>query len=289
MGFLKIGLALVLIVALAFVALTAFGDWKWRGLTQALMDRLEAARLAPNPAWFNAQEIQGLPPVVQRYFRTALRDGVPIVAAATVHHTGMFNMGESVDNWKPFTSRQRVVTRRPGFVWDGHIKVLPGLGVRVHDAYVAGEGILHPAILGLFTLVDLRGTADVAEGELMRFFAEAAWYPTALLPSQGVLWEAVDEQSARATITDGALALTLSFTFNAQGLIESVRADARGRMVGGKIDMRPWEGHWSNYQERDGMQVPLTGEVAWLLPPEEGGRKPYWRGTIQSLSYEFAP
>ena len=289
MGFLKIGLALVLIVALAFVALTAFGDWKWRGLTQALMDRLEAARLAPNPAWFNAQEIQGLPPVVQRYFRTALRDGVPIVAAATVHHTGMFNMGESVDNWKPFTSRQRVVTRRPGFVWDGHIKVLPGLGVRVHDAYVAGEGILHPAILGLFTLVDLRGTADVAEGELMRFFAEAAWYPTALLPSQGVLWEAVDEQSARATITDGALALTLSFTFNAQGLIESVRADARGRMVGGKIDMRPWEGRWSTYEERDGMQVPLTGEVAWLLPPEEGGRKPYWRGTIQSLSYEFAP
>lgn len=287
MGFLKIGLALVLIVALAFVALTAFGDWKWRGLTQALMDRLEAAKLAPNAARFDAQEIQNLPPVVQRYFRAALRDGVPIVTAASVDHTGMFNMGESVDNWKPFTSRQRVVTRRPGFVWDGHIKVLPGLGVRVHDAYVAGEGILHPAILGLFTLVDLRGTADVAEGELMRFFAEAAWYPTALLPSQGVLWEAVDEQSARATITDGALALTLSFTFNAQGLIESVRADARGRMIGGKIDMRPWEGRWSNYEERDGMQIPLTGEVAWLLPPEEGGRKPYWRGTIQSLSYEF--
>lgn len=289
MGFLKIGLALVLIVALAFVALTAFGDWKWRGLTQALMERMEAARLAPEPARFNAQEIEGLPPVVQRYFRTALRDGVPIVAAATVQHSGTFNMGETVDNWKPFTSHQRVVTRRPGFVWDGHIHMLPGLGVRVHDAYVAGEGILHPAILGLFTLMDLRGTGEVAEGELMRFFAETAWYPTALLPSQGVRWQAVDEQSARATMTDGALSLTLTFTFNTEGLIETVRADARGRTVAGKIDMRPWEGRWSNYQEREGMRVPLTGEVAWMLPPEEGGRKPYWRGTIQSLTYEFAP
>ncbi len=63
---------------------------------------------------------------------------------------------------------------------------VPGLPVRVHDAYVTGEGILHASLLGLFSLVDMRGGGDVAEGELMRFFAEAAWYPTALLPIQGV-------------------------------------------------------------------------------------------------------
>ena len=52
--------------------------------------------------------------------------------------------------------------------------VLPGLEVRIHDAYVAGEGILQPAVMGRFSLMDLRGTGAVAEGELMRFFAEAA-------------------------------------------------------------------------------------------------------------------
>jgi hypothetical protein len=56
--------------------------------------------------------------------------------------------------------------------------------VRVHYAYVTGEGILHVPLLGLFSLVDMRGGSDLAEGELMRFFAEAAWYPTALLPTQ---------------------------------------------------------------------------------------------------------
>jgi hypothetical protein len=166
--------------------------------------------------------------------------------------------------------------------------MLPGLSVRVHDAYVAGEGILHPAILGLFTLMDLRGTDEVAHGELMRFFAEAAWYPTALLPSQGVRWAAVDERSASATLTDGAQPLTMSFTFGTDGLIESVRAEARGRTEGGQIVMRPWEGRWSDHHLRDGMRVPMSGEVAWLLPPEAGGRKPYWRGTITALRYEFA-
>jgi hypothetical protein len=31
--------------------------------------------------------------------------------------------------------------------------------------------------------------------------------------------------------------------------------------------------------------VPLTGEVAWLLPE---GRKTYWRGTITSLRHEWS-
>ncbi len=85
---------------------------------------------------------------------------------------------------------------------------MPGLPVRVHDAYVAGEGILHASLLGLFPVVDMRGTSDVAEGELMRFFAEAAWYPTALLPSQGVRWEAVDDNSAYATLTEGDISVS---------------------------------------------------------------------------------
>jgi len=112
----------------------------------------------------------------------------------------------------------------------------------VHDAYVAGEGVLHATLCGLFSLVNLRGTGDVAEGELMCFFAETAWYPTALLPSQGVQWEAVDNRSARGTLTDGAIALTLLSTFDEQGLIETVRAEARGRTVGGKVVPTPWRG-----------------------------------------------
>jgi hypothetical protein len=75
----------------------------------------------------------------------------------------------------------------------------------------------------------------------MRFFAEAAWYPAALLPSQGVRWEAVDDRSANATIVDGSLTMTLLFRFNDAGLIESVRAEARRAAVGSEVVMMPWE------------------------------------------------
>jgi hypothetical protein len=160
------------------------------------------------------------------------------------------------------------------------------LAVRVHDGYVAGEGRLHAAILGLFPVADLHGGGEIARGELMRFFAEMAWYPTALLPSQGVRWDALDDRSANATIVDGPLTLTLLFRFNDAGLIDSVRAEARGAMVGKEMVMVPWEGRWSNYQARAGMTVPTTGEAAWLRPE---GRWPYFLGTVTSLTYEFSP
>jgi hypothetical protein len=47
----------------------------------------------------------------------------------------------------------------------------------------------------------------------------------------------------------------------------------------------PWQGRFWNYAERGGMQVPLNGEVAWVLPE---GMKTYWPGTTTSLNYEFA-
>jgi hypothetical protein len=234
---------------------------------------------------FDPRELVDLPSPVRRYFGTALTPGQPMVTAVSVEHTGTFNLSETGEQWMPFRSEQRVVTRRPGFVWNARISMVPGLSVRVHDAYVAGEGILHPAVMGLFTLTDLRGTPDVAQGELMRFFAETAWYPTALLPSQGISWSPVDERTASATLEDGPLRLTLRVGFSAAGLIESIRAEGRGRAVGNTVVMTPWEGRYSDYQEREGMRVPFSGEVAWLTPE---GRRPYWRGVIRSVSYEFA-
>ena len=277
---------IVAALALIFVCLTAVGAMRWTGATQAILARLEAKRLPASPARYDPREIEGLPAPVQRYFSTVLTPGQAIVTAATLEHTGHFNLSPTGEQWKPFTSRQRVVVQRPGFLWDARIALAPGVSVRVHDSYADGEGLLHAAVFGLFSVADLRGGGELARGELMRFFAEAAWYPTALLPSQGVRWTAVDGHSAKATLTDGALSITLLFRFDASGLMTSMRAEARGRIVGNEVSSAPWEGTWANHQRVDGMTVPLSGEVAWLLPE---GRKTYWRGTVTSLNHEWSP
>jgi len=280
---LKMTLYLILGLGVVIAAALVFGAARWQSASQALYATLEAAHTPVAPTRYHASELDGLPAPVQRYFQTVLSDGQAIVSRVSVTHTGTFNMSETGEQWKPFTSTQHVTTRPPGFVWDGRIAMLPGLPVRVHDAYVGGEGLLRASLLGLITLAEMRGTPAMDEGELMRYLAEAAWYPTALLPSQGVHWEAVDDSSARATLRDANTHVSLLFRFDEAGLIESVRAEARGRSVAGKIIATPWQGRWFDYALRDGMRIPLAGEVAWLLPE---GRKPYWRGRIVEIRFE---
>jgi hypothetical protein len=279
-------LALVLLVPLTLATVVlAYGAFRSRAVSRTLRTELAAARASIKYQAVDFRELDGLPAPVQRYFRLVLKNGQPMVTAAQVQHRGTFNMGQAGEQWKPFRSAQLVVVHRPGFDWDARISLWPGLTIRVHDAYIAGEGILHASMLGLLTVAHLRGGGQIAEGELMRFLAEAAWYPTALLPSQGVAWEAVSADSARATLIDGAVRVHMLFNFNENGVVDSVSANGRGRTVKGEIILTPWEGRFWNYRICDGMYVPQDGEALWI---EADGAKPYWRGAATAISYEYA-
>lgn len=278
----KWALAGLLGVAAVAVAAWGIGQWRWSARTQVLVNRLEAARVASPTARFDPAELDRVPPPLARHLRQVLPEGTPVIGAVDVVHRGTINLDQAGERWRPFTSRQHVVTRRPGFLWDARVSMLPGVQVHVHDAYVDGTGILDAAIQGLFPVASARDRGETARSELMRFMAEAAWYPTALLPSQGVHWEPIDDHSARATLVDGEITLSMTFHVGPDGLIDTIRADRRGRMVAGEVVATPWEGRMSNYRRRDGLLVPLDGEVAWLAPQ---GRLPYWRGTITEVRY----
>jgi hypothetical protein len=254
--------------------------------TQLESGRVDARGRMSSTSRFDARELEGLPAPVQRYFRTVLTDGQPMIAAATIAMTGTMNMSATAEQWKPFTSRQQVVTRKPGFLWDAQVTMFPGLPVHVEDSYIAGQGRLIAKVFGLFTVAESHGGGEIARGEFMRYFAESPWYATALLPSQGVQWDAVDDTSASATIFDGNITLALLFRFNGAGLISSVRADSRGAGVGkdGGMVMLPWDCDLSDYKWQDGMLIPMAGEAAWMRP---GGRKAYFLGHVQKLRYAF--
>ncbi len=263
----------------------AYEPSRWSARTAGLRARLRSARMPIEPSRYVARETEGLPPVVQRFFGAVLRDGQPMIAAVRLQHEGQINTSDTRAKWSRFHSDQLVVTRRPGFDWDARIRMFSGVNIFVHDAYVQGEGILHAAVLGLVTVADRRGTPELAQGELLRFLAEAAWYPTALLPSQGVSWREDGERSACASLSDGRTTVSLQVRFDDEGLIGSVWAAARFRETGGTLVPTPWHGRFWSYEWRDGMRIPTEGEVAWELPT---GPLPYWRGRMTNIAYDFA-
>ena len=293
-------LGLLIVTALG---MRVVGANRWAALIRTQAGQLESGRVdVQSPAQgqlpsaprfdgrFHVTELEGLPAPVQRYFRAVLTDGQPIIAAATIEMAGTINMSATAALWKPFTSQQRVVTcaggARPGFLWDARVDMFPGVPAHVLDSYIAGQGQLIARLLGLFTVAHAHGGGELARGEFLRYFAEAAWYPTALLPSQGVRWQAVDDASANATLGDGPITATLLCRFNDAGLIASVHAASRGAGVGPDMLMLPWDCALSDYQPHNGMLLPMTGEAAWMRPE---GRMAYFVGHVKTFSHRFAP
>ncbi len=270
------------LIAFSLGIATIYGKYRWQLDTDKLRAKLTDGRRTIQPKIYDQKEIEGLPEPVQRFFQTVLKDGQAIASAVKLSQQGLFNMNETEDKWSPFTATQFVITQRLGFDWDARIQMAPGVNAFVHDTYLLGEGSLHASLLGLFTVADVGGTPEANQGELLRFFAEAPWYPTALLPSQGVRWEAINDTSARATLTDGATTVSVVFQFNAEGTIDRFRAEARYR---DKLTAMPWAGRLWEYSVRNGMLIPLEGEVGWEYPE---GIRLYFKGRITEIEYEFA-
>jgi hypothetical protein len=275
-------LAYLLIAAgLVVAAVTALSRWRWHRTRLALRSTMRASSAPTSTKFYDIRDIEALPPPVKRYFETALQEGQAMIASVLFSQLGQFRQDEKKNIWQPFEATQFVTTHPPGFEWDARIRMAPGVDVWVRDAYALGAGSLRAAISGCITVADMHDTAASARGELMRFLAEAAWYPTALLPSQGVIWESIDETSSRATLRDGTTTVSLDFTFGEDGLIAQVWTAARPRTATGSA---PWRCRISNYELRCGMRIPLSGEVEWELP---AGPTPYFKGRMCTIDYEF--
>lgn len=280
-------IAIIAILILALLAIVAmYGRDRWQSDTDKLRVRLTNGQQPIQPKTYDPKEIAGLPDPVQRFFKNVLEDGQAIVTKVELSQHGQFNMNEIEEQWHRFTATQLVVTKKLGFDWDAKVQIFPLVDVFVHDTYLLNEGNLQASILGLFTVAKMHNTTELNQGELLRFFAEAVWYPTSLLPSQGVIWEAIDQHSSRATLTDDQTTASVVFQFDVDGLITSMRADARcHHVVGGKSVFMPWVGNFREYAIRDGMRIPLEGEVGWEHPEE---LRLYFKGKITKIRYEFA-
>lgn len=278
-----IGLSLVAFFSCLF-ALMALASYRWQSSTKEIHRRIKQTIIEPPRAFLDPSEIDQLPEPVKNHLKTVLGDRASLISSVTIEQTGIFNMGEGKQNWKRFKASQYVITHPPNFVWDARIRIAPFASVFVHDAYVAGEGIVDARLFGLVRLVQAKQGPELNQGELMRYLAEAVWFPTALLPSQGVKWQAIDDKHARATLSDRETTVTLVFEFDDRNLISSVYTEARARIVDKEVVLTPWQGRFWNYQRCDGVLVPLEGEVAWII---DGKRLPYWRGKIEKIEFRY--
>jgi hypothetical protein len=280
-----LGFKLTLTLALLGVGiLVSVGSFRWNRATSRLTERLLSQSSIPGREAFRLNQLAGLPPPVARYFRAALQPGQPMIRVVRVEWGGEFNMGETEHgSWKPLGAAQQFSAVPVGFVWDARIHMAPLVTVRVRDAYVAGAGSMQAKLAAVVTMLDEHDRKELDRGALQRYLAEAVWYPTALLPREGLDWTAIDDSTALATLSDSGVTVSLQFRFDPTGDVVGAYAPDRPRAVNGAYEPTPWAGRFRNHAVRNGVRIPLEGEVEWILPT---GTLPYWRGRILSIEYD---
>jgi hypothetical protein len=278
-----VGIPVVVVVALVAVALA----WllQARALAKATTE-LEAHARRPGSGSTVVPAFPTPPPPVQRYLHHALPEGVRPIRLARYVQSGRIRTATDSPAWMPFTATQLIAPSEGEFLWVARVALAPLLHLQVRDAFVQAGGSGRVLLWSAVPVGASTGSAEMNAGSLHRFLAEAAWYPTALLPSPALRWSAIDDSRALATLTQGTTTVSLEFRFNEANEIGAIYTPARWGRFGRVFRQAPWEGHFGSYRRVQGVLVPGEGEVGWYA----GGQwQAVWRGRVDGADLEFAP
>jgi hypothetical protein len=239
---------------------------------KAVRTLLADAKSAPRHK-YNLNQLVGLPEPVQRYFRHVLKPGQPYLNHVNLTHNGQFKMG--LDKaWMDIEGEQYFTTSKPGFIWKGTTRMFTAF-----DSFINDSGRLVAWVLSCIKVADSKGES-VNEGELQRWLAESVWFPTNLLPNQWLSWSAMDEQTARLNFDYDKMSFSFTVLFNEIG--EIVQMETQRFMNEDKREA--WLCQFSEYHYRNGVVIPILGEVSWLL---EKGDFCYAKFRVKTIKYDW--
>lgn len=230
------------------------------------------------------KDIANLPTPVKKYFKKVLRDGQEYISRVEMNQSGSLTIGPGTKDYIPYKSIQISTAFKPGFLWNSTVVPKKYFHITVLDYYISGKGSTSVTLQSIFKVAEDTDNKYVNQGALFRYLAEGVLYPTALLPGENIKWEAVDNNSAIAHFTDEGMSISLKFFFNDNNEVIKIYTEDRYGQFQGKYEQKPWEGHFSDYKEIDGVLIPTKAEIGWHL---EDGFWLFIKMTIDDAKYYY--
>ncbi len=246
-------------------------------------DRMEWARLAllqpTNPAVYEPAIVANLPEPAQRFFNFAIEPGTSLLTVAEIDMDGEFSLGTRDNpNYRPMDARQ-ILAAPMGFVWK--VKMPGVVSVSGSDT---GKWTRF-RILGLIPVARMGSDMNHARAAYGRYVAEAVfWTPAALLPGPGVVWEALDQNTARVTVTHNGLSQAVELEVDAEGrpvVVHFMRwSDANPEK---KHQLQPFGGQLSDFREVQGFRIPFNVEAGNMFGTDE--HFVFFKATVKAVRF----
>ena len=242
---------------------------------------LQVAEIKNTPITFD--EIKSLPQPVQRYLKYSGIIGRERIINAKIHFEGEFKMNKKSD-WKKvngvFFDNIPELTRI--FYMKMSIMGIPIVG---KDIYINGKGCMKGKVMSLFTIFNESGMQfDI--GELVTLLNDFIFLPSAFLDKR-IIWNVIDDNSAKATLKDHGNEVSAVFYFNETGQITNFItidrfAESEDPNSKEKYQRTKWSTPLKNYKKINGINVPTEGDAIWHY---KSGEFCYAKFQIKKIEY----
>ncbi|WP_456485847.1 DUF6544 family protein [Hydrogenimonas sp.] len=267
------------IIAVALLLIVANVGFVWYGQAsyEATLKSLSKAFIDDNASAKTMNTSAQLPPAISGYIDFSNPARKPY-RAVVLQFDGTYSPKEG----KSMKMHALALLRpTPDMLWGIRLDSNPLITFNAIETYHASRAMMQTTLFGIIPIAKFDGTA-FARSELAKILAYGLFNPD-LLKCECIRYEKVDTDHTIATIEDGNLTASVTFTSDDKGRIVEVSSDDRVKPVNKKMSKAPWRMRVLSYKEFEGIRLPAKIEESWGT--EEGRLRPCAEYTLTQAQW----
>lgn len=249
-------------ILVLFASLSGLGEYQFTKMVSKETLGILNNTYTSNLTVIQKSDAKHLPEIIQKWLANSKAFGKENFGSVRLRQKG--EIKTSPDNkWMPFTAQQYFNLQNPSFVWITHVKPMPLVFMKGRDKLINGKGHMTIKLFSFIPVVNLGNNEKINSASMQRYLAEMCWFPTAAL-NDHIIWQSIDQTSAKATITIDGKSVSGIFEFTNVGEFTSFETY---RYYGGGQDatLEKWFIEPKAFKEFEGIKIPYKCSVSWLL------------------------
>lgn len=227
----------------------------------------------------STEDIAALPQAVQRWLNYSGVIGKPMVANVHLRQKLELKLKPEQEEWSKGTAEQYFSCQPPAFNWYLSTSIKTFLPVVGRDKFEDGEAEMRIKLFSFIPVATIKNNEKINQAALQRYLAEIVWFPSAAV-SNYIQWEALDENTARASMEYMGTKGTGVFYFDEQGQFQ--KFIAMRYKDASDTETTEWVVSASKTEERNGIKIPTECIASWNL---NSGQWTWLKLRIKAIAY----
>ena len=247
---------------LLLISISGYGNYRFDQMIQK-ESQIILGTMDLNAAVDQTKDTVGLlPTIVQKWLAASGALHKEKTVLVRLRQKGEMKISPS-GRWMPFSARQYFNCDDPAFIWVTKVNPLPLVYLNGRDKLTNAQGEMLIELFGFFPVVREGRNEKINAASMQRYLSELCWFPAAA-HNEHLIWEAIDETSAKAILTLGQKSVSGTFSFTSEGDFHSFETK---RFYGSDKDakLETWYIEALDHNVFDGIKIPSTLEVTWRL------------------------